>query len=296
MEEEKIEEKKKSNAGLIIFLVVLVLGLAGYICYDKIFTKYDSNSKEKGKQPTPAEEKIDFDATKYLGYVPLEKNSYIYQCSWGNIECYDVDEYLDAYSKDKVTIDDISDRLLFNMALSYSKKASDNEKFESDFEICGKDSNGNKLKCTVADYYKATEVLSNVKKLYNKDITPQDFPVPAGYAYYKNNYFALGFGAGNTPVEKVSNMESAEIVNGDLIIEERAIFVFYDGIDMHVVKKTNYNSNDDELKGSSNSESWDSEEASKYAYQNIDKSNLFKHTFKKNNSGDYYWYSTEIVK
>ena len=29
------QPKKKSNTGLIVFLVILVLGLAGYICYDK---------------------------------------------------------------------------------------------------------------------------------------------------------------------------------------------------------------------------------------------------------------------
>ena len=32
-------QKKKSNTGLIVFLIILVLGLAGYICYDKILNK-----------------------------------------------------------------------------------------------------------------------------------------------------------------------------------------------------------------------------------------------------------------
>ena len=32
-------QKKKGNVGLIVFLVILVLGLAGYSCYDKFFAK-----------------------------------------------------------------------------------------------------------------------------------------------------------------------------------------------------------------------------------------------------------------
>ena len=35
------EEKKKNNVGLIIFLILIILGLAGYICYDKFFSKTD---------------------------------------------------------------------------------------------------------------------------------------------------------------------------------------------------------------------------------------------------------------
>ena len=41
-----MEEKKKSNVGLIVFLVILVLGLAGYICYDK-FLSTNNNLKCK---------------------------------------------------------------------------------------------------------------------------------------------------------------------------------------------------------------------------------------------------------
>ena len=41
-------EQKKSNIGLIVFLIILVLGLAGYICYDKFLTK---------KEPVKTEEK-----------------------------------------------------------------------------------------------------------------------------------------------------------------------------------------------------------------------------------------------
>ena len=45
-------EKKKSNTGLIITIVILIiflLGLAGYICYDKFLTS-DENGRNKTKR------------------------------------------------------------------------------------------------------------------------------------------------------------------------------------------------------------------------------------------------------
>ena len=42
-----MEEKKKSNAGLIIFLIIIIIGLAGYICYDKFFNKKETPKTEE---------------------------------------------------------------------------------------------------------------------------------------------------------------------------------------------------------------------------------------------------------
>ena len=44
-----MEEKKKSNKGLIVLVVVLViilLGLIGYICYDKFMAVEDVNNND----------------------------------------------------------------------------------------------------------------------------------------------------------------------------------------------------------------------------------------------------------
>ncbi len=46
-------QKKKGNVGLIVFLVILVLGLAGYICYDKfIATNNVPSNNSKCKEDT----------------------------------------------------------------------------------------------------------------------------------------------------------------------------------------------------------------------------------------------------
>lgn len=39
----------------------------------------------------------------------------------------------------------------------------------------------------------------------------------------------------------------------------------------------------------------DYDEVRKYVLNNIDSGNTYKHTFKVNNEGNYYWYSSELV-
>ena len=46
-------EKKKSNTGLIITIVILIiflLGAAGYICYDKFLTSDENNPLDDSKK------------------------------------------------------------------------------------------------------------------------------------------------------------------------------------------------------------------------------------------------------
>ena len=51
-----MEEKKKSNVGLIICLVIIILGLVGYICYDKFFDKKEPAKTDEKEKANTAEE------------------------------------------------------------------------------------------------------------------------------------------------------------------------------------------------------------------------------------------------
>ena len=59
-------EKEKNNTGIIVLLLIIILGLAGYIAYDKVFTKEGTESKpeEKEEQTNNGEE----ESTKYKAY------------------------------------------------------------------------------------------------------------------------------------------------------------------------------------------------------------------------------------
>lgn len=59
--EEPKNDKKGSNGGVILFLLLIVIGLCGYIAYDKFFakkdTKEDTSEKEEEKKEDKQEEK-----------------------------------------------------------------------------------------------------------------------------------------------------------------------------------------------------------------------------------------------
>jgi hypothetical protein len=86
--------KKKGNVGLIVFLVILVLGLAGYICYDKFFAKEPAKPVEKGnkKETTKPEEIIENDDN-----LPDEDGN----CEWYKHKSLTLDEFNKTYYKDK---------------------------------------------------------------------------------------------------------------------------------------------------------------------------------------------------
>ena len=69
-------EKKKSNTGLIITIVILIiflLGLAGYICYDKFLTSDENNALDDSKkvETKPKED------TNFYSINNLVKNHYL---------------------------------------------------------------------------------------------------------------------------------------------------------------------------------------------------------------------------
>ena len=106
MEENKLKEKKKSNIWLIVFLIILVLGLAGYICYDKFYKKEPVNNckkepvnncktvnedtKELTDEETWEKELNDtlYDSSKYI-------ELYNAKCSGNDIFCFTY-QYLDS--------------------------------------------------------------------------------------------------------------------------------------------------------------------------------------------------------
>ena len=52
------QPKKKSNIGVIVFLIILVLGLAGYICYDKFYKKESADTKKNSNQQEETKEEM----------------------------------------------------------------------------------------------------------------------------------------------------------------------------------------------------------------------------------------------
>ena len=305
--------EKKNNKKIIwllVFLIILVVGFTGYMVYEKIFSenKRKTNYENVNKSTTTTSPKKDQtsqsfteeEIEKYLSYVPFENDSKVMSCAWNQeTDCDSTINYLDAYSKDKVTINDIADELLLRMAIFKTKDVSSTDSFASNFDICGIDTT-----CELDGYYKGEEVKNKITEMYNKSVELKDFSVGGGVAYYKKGYLVTGYGAGNYPPSKINKVISYEIQDNDLIILEQAIFIYETTVktaDIEITKTTNYK-NEDILKSynyvtcsTTNSCNTISEIAEQYAKDNLNNSNKFKHTFKVNSNGTYYWYSSEIV-
>ena len=69
-----VDSKKKGNTILIIILVLVILGLAGYIIYDKVLSDTNTEEKEQESNNTeeenqddenePAEEQLDINSSE----------------------------------------------------------------------------------------------------------------------------------------------------------------------------------------------------------------------------------------
>lgn len=69
-----VDSKKKGNTILIIILVLVILGLAGYIIYDKVLSDTNTEEKEQENNNTeeenqddenePAEEQLDINSSE----------------------------------------------------------------------------------------------------------------------------------------------------------------------------------------------------------------------------------------
>ena len=125
-----------------------------------------------------------------------------------------------------------------------------------------------------------------------------------GYLYTGKEFIASDAGAPN--YEKISLIEDYELINNDLIIYERpTTFWQYFGEEGYYLGDypllANFNGvevNFDLIKLEITYDENNIDAAKGYTYEYLKEHKseftLYKHTFKKNNTG-YYWYSTEIA-
>lgn len=274
-----MEEKEKSRGlfWLIIILIVLVLGLVGYIVYDKVLV--DNNSVNNNKENNTSDkstttEKIETitneELEKYLSYVPF---SLLHE---------------DAYHGNNFNISNVNKAsLLFTVFHHPELKYATYE----DGENCWGGS------CILEEEFnkKLVEMYNVQIEMFNSEYNESEKWVNLeSYLLLKDgHYFELGYGGGKYKSD-ISNI-SYEIINNELIIKEQIgiivesvgdVIIFNGG---ESIKEYTYTGVEDS--DAANFE----EQAEKYIKDNINDFNTYKHIFKKNNNGTYYWYSTEVV-
>ena len=295
---------------IVLFLLGIILGYASSKLLNKDDDKKDNKTLEKEnkeekekenkeeKEKEKEEEKIvlsDQEIKKYLSYVPFD-NGTVEICANPFDDCPHY--YDDAYSGNKETIDKINKEILLFSAYvnvpEYKFKDGE-ERPVHDAKYVGSEG----VKVTDFDkVFKKSDVEKYIKDAYNVSMSelPTRLSVPAGILYLSSDgeYYITSYGRGAIYYKKDSKNVNYQINNGDLTITEEVVFI-YDNAPLELTYKVYANTLN--LHNSQNELINITSRGFNKNYDDI-LSNLkytkFKHTFKKNDSG-YYWYSTEVV-
>lgn len=291
--------KRTERAIYIVLIIILVAVIASGVTYIVMDNKDDNktneiNDKENNKgnnNQDDKEDKIALSAEEieeYLSYVPF---------SYGTL--IENDTYDDAYLGKNVNINNINKNIILLNAY-YNTKEYTFEK-EEDMPLIngfGPGFDGN----TASAYYKKEDIAATLKKRFNLNISkvPTKVSILGGTLYLQNDFYLSILSAGGVEYEKYTIDYNYELINNDLIIYEESLFytsrdllyekndIFTNTNDMHMninsvgyFEGTEYQNLDNDLQN--------------YLENNKIQGSKYKHTFKKNDTG-YYWYSTEVTK
>ena len=296
-------ENKKNNKGLIaiiIILIICVLGIIGYIIYDKLNEKEEKNNNEINPTSTitttipttesiPLEENIVYDFNE--GIEPIAKEL--------EKQLVTSDNIFGLYY-DKITINDTENTnfIKFNI-----------RQYILDNNINYKDVNN---ECGIEITKDNGYVIS--KDTINKYIQ-EKYNTTNSYDMNTNEYIHFG-----TSIYFITSDNDNYIIgcrgqSGDDIkiynkhkkieTEEDKIYLYDNAVGCHswngiyCTKTVDSKTTEDKIFDSNDitENINDYNLAAKYVFDNLlDKTNTYKHTFIKAEDGNYYWYSTEIVK
>jgi len=297
MEDKKVVKVRLSTVILCFIILLLIIGL---VCMYVYFTHQDNTNVPTNTAQTNEVQTNTTNNTNKETISQLDINSskvtklYNYIPIWE----YDLPEMLNAYQDKSVTLKDIDEKYLLAYAfLQINFTDSNRLPYEIDGRIEEPD---NKWFGFNADILQ-----EKVKELYGTTIKNQDFMdgIGAGCTYNNGKYMHSQGGSWDNFKYGIRNIEKAYEINDTLYIEDKYITLvleyvpystyklytssnctnFIENLDNTIAKKLEtmsvVNTNFDELKA-------------KYK----DKMVSYKHTFKKNADGSYYWYSTEPIQ
>ena len=282
MEEKKEVSVKntKSTTLVIVMLIIVILGLAGLVFYqnkllDKERKKVNSNKTDNPTCEVEQNKFCEVGLNNYLKMVP-----YLQEYD-SDSEMYEYNE--DAYTGKLVTANDLNVKLLLAQAYRYAERT--NVQHSINHPICGNDL------CTADIYVEEKTFKETVKDMYNIDTIKVDgFNTGEGYVKLSKGYYAAIITRGTTPIHKYNKLIKYEVKDNDLIIYEKVLFTASVSAVTYVLKTTNSDLSTSIIQPTLG----DFDEVEKYALNNIDSGNTYKHTFKVNNEGNYYWYSSEL--
>lgn len=285
-------EKKMSNTIIIVILMILVIGLSGYIIYDKVINS-ESNITEKDDKESEKEveeEKVIVTEENALEVYKVLESKYALELPGSG---YAYNYFSSLYDNKKVVVDDTFTEI-DKLTMAYLELSEEDiERFINE---------------DLSDYMHVSKDTFAIEKLSekyymlfgkNEEFEAKDFEsyIAGDCTVVEDNYecwHAVGGGESDFTYME-TKYKDFEYKKDELYIYEYA--VFYEGFPGEDI--TYY-------KGIS----WDEEsyspilideiaevnEDNLMSKDNLDKYAVYKHTFKIDKEGNYYLYSTEPVK
>ena len=278
----------KKNIILYIVIVILACALTGSIVYilmsnnNKTETK-EENNRENNNQEEDKEEQITLSGSElkeYLNYVP--KNNLL-----SEFNTYETPSH----------INDLNDNAIISNALRILTNNTDFDSMEDSYTIED-----------FPDYsfdirYSSEEIIEQTLKMYNYKVTNLTNVTSSNigegmygstqfiFDYY-NGYFYGMNACADCSDNHISKIKEYIATEEELIIYEYGAYLESEMGENHNTRLVDYQTNKEE-----NLENPCSSIENDYScyYDNLlDEFTLYKHTFKKNDTG-YYWYSTEVA-
>ena len=254
-----MEEKKRSNTWLIVLLVLIILGLVGYICYDKLLSnKVEQNTSDLLNNRNLSEKKDAMGIAKSVLKQYTDSNDSCNYLFYDAILNKSVSELSTKYSDDKVY-----DHGLY---LAWSKSDVVLEKTEKlSFEICSEKG--------LTECNKYTYNVKSLTSVYQSLFGPDHKPI-IGHSFNtlksKDETTFM-----SCTLEKNNTMVCQEFAGGDLCIPRK------DEI-LEAYIQNNVLTIVDKITGVDSTGN--------------DETKTYKLNFEQDNNNNYYWVSTELVK
>lgn len=141
--------------------------------------------------------------------------------------------------------------------------------------------------------FDANILQNKVTEMYENNIENQSFKIEYGAECIYNNgkyRYSVGGGSGET-IENVRKIEEAyEEDNNIYIIDKYMALIYKDEQPIKIYTNSECKEIIDKIDNIPNIEDFKNDAIKKY------KLKTYKHTFKKNSNGKFYWYSTEPIK
>ena len=267
--------KKRIINTISIIAIVLLIAFIGFLFYNKF--KSNNNNNSNGE----------IDDFKDIVSNEKKLNNLVSAIPYSNET---IGLYNDAFSKDKSIIDDVIDQAIISSFINYSKQYTEKEEYEDLAKLLIKNQG-----IIVDKIYNANLINELLNKNYNINLKTYNKPYEIEITNFDLGYCTIKYNKNNSlNYSKILLDNQIYELNEEIIMNEKAVFVVLEGDTYYVYPNSNIYNGQEPLKtfSSNNKKIYEINDFIKEEFK--DYKTVFKHTFRKNELG-YYWYSTEVV-